>query len=217
MLKHYDREVEQLSRHLLSQTDRIRHNAAIALGFDTAIGDFIDDATIDIREVEIEEECLKIIALHQPVADDLRYLTLVIKTNYHFERMGDLLENIYDLHLNPDQVEADLGCAPGEFRAFFKSIESSVSEAAAALEKKDSARARAIWKANKETGRAAYGLIDQFRSRLMREAGTPALLDGLLSIRYAKRVADNSSNVAKEVLYWVTGEIVRHRRREILG
>jgi phosphate transport system protein len=217
MLKHYDREVEQLSRHLLTQTDRIRHNASIVLGFNSGIGDYIDDKTIDVNEVEIEEECLKIIALHQPVADDLRFLTTIIKTNYNFERMGDLLENIHDLQLNPDQIEADLGCEAGAFREFFKTIELSVTEAAAALENKDGELSRKIWKANKEIDRTAYSLIDQFRSRLMREAGTPALLDGLLSIRYAKRIADNSSNVAKEVLYLVTGEIVRHRRREILG
>ena len=217
MLKHYDREVDLLNRHLLTQTDRIRHNAAIVLGFDSAIGDYIDDKTIDINEVEIEEECLKIIALHQPVADDLRFLTTIIKTNYNFERMGDLLENIHDLRLDADQVESDLGCEPDTFRGFFKTIERSVTDAASALEKKNGDTARSIWKTNKDIDRAAYALVDQFRTRLMREAGTPALLDGLLSIRYAKRIADNSANVAKEVLYLVTGEIVRHRRREILG
>ncbi len=217
MLKHYDREVDLLNRHLLTQTDRIRHNAAIVLGFDSAIGDYIDDKTIDINEVEIEEECLKIIALHQPVADDLRFLTTIIKTNYNFERMGDLLENIHDLRLDADQVESDLGCEPDTFRGFFKTIERSVTDAASALEKKNGDTARSIWKTNKDIDRAAYALVDQFRTRLIREAGTPALLDGLLSIRYAKRIADNSANVAKEVLYLVTGEIVRHRRREILG
>jgi len=217
MLKHYDREVNLLKQHLMSQTSRIRHNAAIVLGFDATPGDYIDDSTIDTNEVEIEEECLKIIALHQPVADDLRFLTTIIKTNYNFERMGDLLENIHDFNLDPDQVESDLGSAAGAYRQYFKTIEVSVTDAATALEKRDATLARAIWKTNKDIDVTTYGLIDQFRARLIQAAGTPALLDGLLSIRYAKRIGDNSANVAKEVLYLVTGEIVRHRSREFLS
>ena len=216
MLKHFDREVNLLKQHFMSQTSRIRHNAAIVLGFDRTPGEVIDDATIDSSEVEIEEECLKIIALHQPVADDLRFLTTVIKANYNFERMGDLLENIHDLDLNPDQVESELSGPAGQFRGYFKTIETSVTDAVRALEKRDATLARAIWKTNKEIDVTTYALIDQFRSRLLRAAGTPALLDGLLSMRYAKRIADNSANVAKEVLYLVTGEIVRHRSREFL-
>ncbi len=217
MLKHYDREVDLLKQQFMSQTHRIRHNAAIVLGFDASLGEYIDDKTIDTSEVEIEEECLKIIALHQPVADDLRFLSTLIKTNYNFERMGDLLENIHDQNLDPDQVDSDLGCAPGAYRQYFKTIQASVTDAARALEKRDANLAREIWKANKEIDVTTYALIDQFRARLIQAAGTPALIDGLLSIRYAKRIGDNSANVAKEVLYLVTGEIVRHRSGEFLN
>jgi len=217
MLKHYDREVDQLHQHLLTQTDRIRHNARIVLGFDDAAGDYIDDKILDLNEVEIEEECLKIIALHQPVADDLRFLITIIKTNYNFERMGDLLENIHDLDLKPEQLQSDLGDSEGDFTAFFKTVEQSVTDASLALAKRNGDLARSVWKNNKEIDKASYALVDRIRSRLLDAPGTTALLDGLLSIRYAKRISDNAANVAKEVLYLVSGEIVRHRRREILG
>ena len=217
MLKHYDREVELLHKHLVAQADRIRHNAAIVLGFDSRAGDFVDDQTIDRTEVEIEEDCLKIIALHQPVADDLRFLTMIIKTNYHFERMGDLLENLHDLNLNPEQIDHDLGGMPDLIRNYFAHVLTTVQQAGEAMEKRDERLSREIWRAKKEIGKEAYALIDIFRDRLLHAPATPALLDGLLSIRFAKRIADNSANVAKELLYLVTGEIVRHRRSEILG
>ena len=217
MLKHYDREVELLHRHLLAQTDRIRHNADIVLGFNPNAGNYIDDKTIDLSEVEIEEECLKIIALHQPVADDLRFLTTIIKTNYHFERMGDLLESIHELHLDPEQIDADLGGKPGALKSLFTDIHLTVNQSAEAIGKRNADIARTIWKSKHEIGREAYQLIDTFRDRLLKAPATPAVLDGLLSIRFAKRISDNAANVAKEVLYLVTGEIVRHRRQEILG
>lgn len=217
MLKHYDREVEQLKQHLLAQADRIRHNAKIVLGFDPGAGDYIEDKILDLNEVEIEEECLKIIALHQPVADDLRFLITIIKTNYNFERIGDLLENLHDLHLNPEQISEDLGDPDRQYQQFFSRVAESVTEASQALARRDGALAGEIWRKNREIDKTAYALIDDFRAKLLEAPATSALLDGLLSIRYAKRIADNASNVAKEVLYLVTGKIVRHRRREILG
>lgn len=216
MLKHYDREVEALTRNLITQTHRIRHNARIVLGFDTTAGAYIEDKTIDESEVMIEEDCLKIIALHQPVADDLRWLTTIIKTNYNFERMGDLLENIHELKLNPGQVDADLEKS-GVLTRFYAHVLQSVDDAADSLANRNEALAREIWKTNKEIDKEAYALIDLFRSKLLDAPATPALLDGLLSIRFAKRIADNAANVAKEVLYLATGEIVRHRRREFLS
>lgn len=209
--------MEQLHQHLLTQTDRIRHNARIVLGFDSTAGDYIDDKILDLNEVEIEEECLKIIALHQPVADDLRFLVTVIKSNYNFERMGDLLENIHELNLNPEQIQSDLGDSQGDFCAFFLAVEKSITDASLCLANRNSDLAREVWKVSKEIEKSSYDLIDRFRSRLLDRPATPALLDGLLSIRFAKRLANNSANVAKEVLYLITGEIVRHRRREILG
>ncbi len=217
MLKHFDREVELLHRLLISQTDRVGHNARIVLAFDPDAGDFIDDKTIDRNEVEIEEECLKIIALHQPVADDLRFLTTIIKTNYNIERIGDLLENLQKLNLNPERIESDLGPPPGEFVQLFARVETTVHQAAESLANRDDRLAMEIWKTSKEIEADALALVDRFRERLLKEAATPALLDGLLSIRYAKRIANNAANVAKEVLYLVTGEIVRHRRREFMG
>ncbi|MCH8514160.1 MAG: hypothetical protein LAT83_21250 [Kiritimatiellae bacterium] len=217
MLKHFDREVEKLHRHLIAQTDRICHNARIVLLFDAAAGDYIDDKTIDRSEVEIEEDCLKIIALHQPVADDLRFLTTIIKTNYNFERMGDLLENLHDLHLNTEQIDQDLGGTPGVYAKFLANVEASVRQASMSLAKRDGLLAREIWKNNKLMDREAYAMVDAFRARLLDAPATPALLDGLLSIRYAKRIADNAANVAKEMLYLQSGEIVRHRSKEILG
>jgi phosphate transport system protein len=216
MLKHYDREVQSLQTQFSAQTARIRHNARIVLGFDPEAG-LIDDKTIDQYEVAIEEECLKIIALNQPVADELRFLIVIIKSNYNFERMGDLLENIANLHLNPEQIDQDLGDAgTGELSRLFARVEATVNEAAEVIARRDGSRAMSLWNNSKEISREVYELTDQFRDCLIRGPGTPALLDGLLSLRFVQRIANNAANVAKEVLYLDTGEIVRHRRRELM-
>jgi len=216
MLKHYDREVQALQKKFLTQTARIRHNASIVLRFDSEPDTLIDDKTIDQHEVEIEEECLKIIALHQPVADDLRFLIALVKSNYNFERMGDLLENIANLGLKPEQIDQDLGSTgAGRLVQLFAKVEEAVTKAAEVIDSRDEDQALKLWNSSKQLSREVYELTDIFRDRLIQSAGTPALLDGLLSLRFAKRISNNAANVAKEVLYLDTGMIVRHRRIEL--
>ncbi len=220
MQKHYEREVADLIRHLDEQLSRVRTNARVALNLPAASqenDDFIPDSTLDKNEVLIEEECLKIIALHQPVADELRFLTTIIKTNYNLERIGDLLKKIHNLRLDHHRIHRELGDPGMGLLALFARVEETITDACDSLASRDDALARRVWAKDQQVDKDCKALMAHVRAVLKERPATDSLLDALLCCRYAERLADHSANIAKEVLYLVTGEIVRHRRKEVLG
>ncbi|MBT8375119.1 MAG: phosphate transport system regulatory protein PhoU, partial [Deltaproteobacteria bacterium] len=100
MTKHFQRELEKIKKKILSLGTMVEESVRMAIKaieeFDGEVAKQIifSDHKIDEMEVEIEEECLKIMALHQPVAVDLRFLVAVIKINNDLERIGDQAVNI---------------------------------------------------------------------------------------------------------------------------
>ena len=100
MAKHLQREIENLKKKLLALGARVEtsvRDATLSIEKrDTALAQKIIDNDIDIdnTEVDIEEDCLKILALHQPVAIDLRFIVTILKINSDLERIGDLAVNI---------------------------------------------------------------------------------------------------------------------------
>ncbi|HES58424.1 MAG TPA: phosphate transport system regulatory protein PhoU, partial [Firmicutes bacterium] len=100
MSKHLKRDLERIERGILdvgTMVEQSIHNAIAALigkRPDLAKQVLLADQDIDAAEVELEEDCLKVLALHQPVAVDLRFIVAVIKVNTTLERMGDLACNI---------------------------------------------------------------------------------------------------------------------------
>jgi phosphate transport system protein len=222
MQKHYEREVNELVTILMEQLERVQTNTRIALSpylaDEGGAGDgFIDDKTLDQNEVIIEEECLKIIALHQPVADELRFLTTVIKTNYNLERIGDLLKEIHALKVDHPHVSREIGDEHPGLLPLFSSVRDAVTEACHCLAERSAPLAKQVWSRNLAIDQHCKSTMLDIRSALKQRPATDSLLDALLCVRYAERIADHAANVAKEVLYLATGEIVRHRRREILG
>ena len=171
-----------------------------------------DDA-IDRMEVEVEEECLKILALYQPVAADLRFVVAVLKINNDLERMGDLAKNIAK---RVAQLEGagpvDL---PPEIRTMAMQAEEMVRECLAAVIDADPVLARRI--------REQDDVVDQARQKVRKRilAGIkehPENVEVLLRInsitKHIERIADMATNVAEDVIYMVEGDIVRHRPEE---
>ncbi|MEX2607857.1 MAG: PhoU domain-containing protein, partial [Kiritimatiellia bacterium] len=204
MNKHFSRDVEKLTALLSEQLGRVKNNARVVLLSEGGGGTgFIPDKVLDQTEVVLEEECLKISALHQPVASDLRFLTVVIKANRDLERIGDLMENIKDFQLDHAKIHADLGDTDGYLMPLFAQVEMAVSDACACLRNQDDALATKIWAHNKEIDNICDRMMEKMRGVLMEKAASKDLLDALLSVRYAKRAADHAANIAKEVLYLV--------------
>lgn len=167
------------------------------------------DIEVDEMEVEVEEECLKILALHQPVAIDLRFLIAVIKINKDLERVGDLAVNI---------AERSAYLATLENPSFDFNIKDMAEKAEGMLSRSiDSLVNMDVRQAHKV--RAEDDVVDAYNRELYNKIKEVIVqspeqanyLIHMLSVgRHLERVADHATNIAEEVVYLVDAEIVRH-------
>ncbi len=169
------------------------------------------DRLIDEKEVEIEEECLKIIALHQPVAVDLRFLTAVIKINNDLERVGDEAVNIAERVIAISRESFDR--LPFSFVNMGKKAREMLKMSLDALVNLDSDMAYKVCLLDDDVdiiNSSNYVQVKKAVEQNPSKAGV--LLDLLLVSRHLERIADHATNVAEEVIYMVEGEIPRHNR-----
>ncbi len=167
------------------------------------------DVEIDQMEVETEEQCLKVLALHQPVAFDLRFIVAILKINNDLERIGDLAVNIAQRAI----FLAGRDPYPPEFD--FNRMASIVSEmlkkSVDSLVGMDVAIAEEVCQKDDEVDRINSEIFSRVESRLKAGYDNVAELINLLSIsRHLERIADHATNVAEDVIYIAKGTIVRH-------
>ncbi len=217
MNKHYERDLEKLQSLLSDQVGRVRNNARIVLLMSGEGGALVPDDVLDREEVILEEECLKISALHQPVAHDLRYLTGVLKSNRDLERIGDLLQLINDLNIKVAEVQSTLNTDEIDFPALFGQTEVMVSMACSSLNEVDAESAKQVWADNKTVSQKCLQVAGILSTYMKGNQVNDLLLNSFLGMRVLERIAAHASSIAKNVLYIDTGEIVRHRRKEVLG
>jgi phosphate transport system protein len=161
-------------------------------------------------EVEVEEECLKILALYQPVAADLRFVVATLKINNDLERMGDLAKNI--AKRAAFIAKADPIDVPIDFRTMAMQAQHMVKQSLDALVNADANLARQV--------RIEDDVVDDSRQRIRQQVlqgirRSPEKTEYLLKFnsvsKHLERLADMATNVAEDVIYMVEGEIVRHR------
>ncbi|MEM7200416.1 MAG: phosphate signaling complex protein PhoU [Planctomycetota bacterium] len=216
MTKHLLRDIEQLKKAILgvgATVENAIHMATTALlDRRPALAEEVieGDAEIDTREVAIEEDCLKILALHQPVAFDLRFLITILKVNNDLERMGDLAANIAERAL-------DLAQEPALPRAavldqMIEGVRSMVKMSLNALVHQDPEAARTVLAADDEVDHGNRQMFGQMRALMVEDPGTIDRATYMLSVsRNLERIADQATNIAEDVLFLVEGEIIRHR------
>ena len=216
MAKHFHKELEKLKKRILSlgamAEDRVRMAVNAIETRDTVIADKIinTDYEIDEMEVEIEEECLKILALHQPVAVDLRFISAVIKINNDLERIADEAVNIAR-GVNYLSRQKQTFYFDFDFSQMVEKTQSMLKNSLDALVNLDTDLAVKVCilddevdKINGEVHRLVKGAI-----RDNPEQGEH-LINLLLISRHLERIADHATNIAEEVIYMIEGEIVRH-------
>ena len=216
-MKHLDREIDGLKRHVLALSAIVEENVAKAVRAvvehdnDLATTVLRSDHEVDEIEVEVEEECLKILALHQPVALDLRFIVAVLKLNNDLERIGDLAVNIAE-QVEP-LTERDTVTLPIDLRPISRRAQIMLREALDALVNKDPDSARRVCAADDEVD-DLHRQISNRVTGLLSSASAPgdvAVLVRLLSVsRCLERVADLATNIAEDVIYMTEGDIVRH-------
>jgi len=169
------------------------------------------DDEIDRMEVDVEEECLKILALYQPVAADLRFVVAVLKINNDLERMGDLAKNIAKRVVFLSKAERfDL---PVDFRDMAMRVKSMVKASLDALVRADTSLAQGVRLSDDEVDAQRRTIERQIEAQI---AAHPDRTEGLMRLasvaRHLERLADMATNIAEDVIYMVEGEIVRHHR-----
>ena len=217
MAKHLQRDLDELKKevlHLGNWVEAAISNAILSLiqRRPNLADEVLEKASqIDEKEVKIEEECLKILALHQPVAADLRFLVVVLKVNNDLERMGDLAENLSQrsLFLNA-QPEIPVS---NEFSEVLPElILKMVRGALDSLVQLDVRLAQKVIDLDDQVDGINRLMYSELQG-LMKKS--PVLVDRAVQTlscsRYLERIADLATNIAEDVVFMVEGDVVRHR------
>ena len=216
MSKHFQRDLDALQRDLITLASSVEdqiHKAIRALRDrqPSLARQVMDgDDAIDDEENHIEEECLKLLALHQPVAVDLRRITAALKINSELERMADLAEDIAERALHLAQLPEIY--VPPKLERMTDLTTSMVRQSLDAFVNLDVRLARTVCRLDDEVDRFNHEIIEELIETMQE---TPSMVAAGLSFfsatRHLERIADHATNIAEDVVYLVEGEIVRHR------
>ncbi|MCX5661553.1 MAG: phosphate signaling complex protein PhoU [Planctomycetota bacterium] len=170
------------------------------------------DSEIDLMEIDVEEECLHTLALHQPVALDLRYVVAVLKINNDLERIADLAVNVAEKVTFLRQVSAPVA-ANFELPGMAKSVRAMLKQSLDALVNIDPELAEQVRAADDHVDlvhKEMYRVVEQ---NIRAEPEKVEALVNLLGVsRNLERIADHAVNIAEDVIYLAKGDILRHSR-----
>ncbi len=215
MRQHFHKELQKIKKQILTLGAMIENNvkdikAAIAT-FDPEIAAAIikSDHLIDEMEVEMEEECLKVLVLHQPVANDLRFLIAVIKINAELERIGDQMSNIARrIQTIAKQKQCEFVF---DYAVMIEKAEHMLKLSLDALVNMDFEMAAQVLKLDDEVDDIRAEAYQMIRDALIEQPDHADYLLNLLFVsRHIERMADHSTNIAEDVIYMIEGEIIRH-------
>jgi len=213
------RKIEKLNDQLLSVGARVEEGVGLAIraiekkDADLAATVIDGDLEIDRKEVDLEEECLEILALHQPVAIDLRHIVAVLKINKDLERAGDLAVNIAEtaIHLSGE----DRIAVPNDYFVMAEKTQAMLRTSLDAFVNMSVEAAYKVLAEDDEVDRMKHALHKQFEDRVKDESGSIQPLTHLFLVsRHLERIADLATNIAEDVVYVITGEIVRHGKKQ---
>jgi phosphate transport system protein len=215
MVKHLERDLEGLQQIILEMAGAVEQavqkaiqalqSRAIPLAEEVIKG----DSGIDQDENRVDEKCLKMLAMHQPVAIDLRRIMAVMMISIDLERMGDLAEDIagraISLASQPPLPISD------RLQSMADLTTTMVHQSLEAFVRLDTRLARTVCRLDDEVDRYNKEIIAALVEAMQKQ---PDLIEAGLSLfsatRHLERIADHATNIAEDVIYLVEGEIVRH-------
>jgi len=221
MVQHLEKEIEKLKSSLLQVgtlvEEAVRDSVRSFSEKDLDLAELIieNDEKIDQLEVEVEEDCLKILALHQPVAIDLRYIIAVLKINNDLERIADLAVNIASR--TKFLAEKSTITLPGSLFTIAEKVEYMLKMSLDSLLKSDTEKAKSVLVADDEVDDLHSNMYKIAREKIESD---PSKIDQWFNVigisRYLERAADHTTNIAEDVIYLVDGDITRHRQLDKL-
>ncbi|MBN2054162.1 phosphate signaling complex protein PhoU [bacterium] len=212
---HLIKEIAQLKKRLLSLGAEVEESVILALkalrNRDTELAQAVldNDEHIDRVEVEVEEECLKILALHQPVAIDLRFIIAILKMNNDLERIGDLAVNISQRAAY--LAGKDIFEYPPHLFEIADRAKEMLSQGLDSLINLNLREAHQVCRDDDEVDRL-HREIYVYINEMMQEH--PEHIKKLIQIleisHHLERIADLATNLAEDVIYMIEGKIIRH-------
>jgi phosphate transport system protein len=193
------KEMESLKKKILAEgavvEESVQKAVRALLTRDVRLAEQVvaDDLRIDQMEVEYEEDGLKVLALHQPVAIDLRFIVSTLRINS-------------DLEL------------PMDYAGMAEKTQAMVKKSLDALVSLDSGLAREVMAADDEVDHMNRRMYEDIQAEMARRpADIQPLMHMLSCSRHLERIADHATNIAEDVIYMVQGEIVRHKAEDFLA
>jgi len=210
------REIEKLKKKILSLSAAVENSVKMAVqsieNRDSALAESIiaRDEEIDQLEVDLEEDCLKILALHQPVAIDLRFIIAVLKINNDLERIGDLAVNIAE---RAQFLSTQRSIAiPFDFDSLAEKTQEMLRKSLDSLVNLNTGLAREVCRTDDEVDAINRDMYDLVKNAIRAHPEQLDILIPYLSVsRYLERIADHATNIAEDVIYMIEGIITRHR------
>lgn len=215
MTKHFTRDLASLSDRLVNISNRCEDafgraiDSILARDSVEALEVVQGDSSIDELEVQLEEEALKMLALHAPVAGDLRFLIASIKINNDLERIADIASNIAKRTIDLSKLTPT--SPPMDFAEMAQQTRTMMRETIQALVSRDEDRARRVLEMD--------DIVDDFNREILARiekqmAVEPEVIPALMRwgnvVRLVERIADYATNIAEDIIYMEEGDIVRH-------
>lgn len=212
--KHFDERLADLERRLLAMSHKVEglvdKSVAMAMGSGEATADdiYAADAEIDAEEVGIEEACIELLALHQPMAGDLRLLVAMLKVNSDLERIGDHSVNIAEASVRLRE-SAERAPRPPELDEMSRIARSMLRRALDALVHRNADEALAVMAEDDRVDRLHESVFRVMLTHML-EGSLTACLQVILISRNIERIADLATNIGEDVVFMVRGTTVRH-------
>ena len=217
MTKSMQEDMSLLKQRILrmgGMVEEATRNATVALTqrrADLARRVIESDDTIDMIELDVDEECLRILALHQPVAGDLRFITAAMKINNDLERIGDLACNVAERAI--DLSRRDSLALPLRFERMTEIVRGMLHDALDALVNRNGELARDVLERDVEINAIHKEHFARLQEAM--KAGpenVEGAVDLLSASRQIERIGDQTKNIAEDVVFLVEGRVIRHQR-----
>lgn len=215
MIRHFDEELKELKEKILRMgglvEDQIRGAIRALIERDSALARQIieKDLRVNAMDVEVDEDCLRLLALHQPAARDLRFVTTAMKISTELERMSDLAENVCEraIELNEEPQLKPYIDLPRMANWTLRMVKDSLD----AFVNQDTALARKVCADDDFVDDLTEQLFRELLSFMIEDPRTITRAIRLTFIgKYIERIADHATNMAELVVYLVEGKIIRH-------
>ena len=215
MERHIDIELRKLKDELVRMASLAESSIGLAVkalvsrDAEGARRVLASDDAINMSELEVDDLCLRLLALHHPEARDLRFIAMAFKINNDLERMGDLAVNIAERTL--DLLKEPLLKPLIDLPRMAELAQAMVKDSLDAFVRQDAELAKQVCERDDAVDKLNDQIFRELLTYMLQDPKTITRAVGLILIgRHIERIADHATNIAEDVVYMVKGKIIKH-------